>query len=365
MIKKLDWYILRKFFTTFIFCMLAFTVLAVAVDSSEKADDFVKTGLSTAQIWKQYYIGFIPYIWGLLYPLFVFIAVIYFTSKMALRSEVISILASGTSYNRWLRPYFIGGAVFGLGLWAANSFTIPRANELRSDFQIKYIDNNGPQNNQQTGCWNCFYKRIDSITYAGIKYFDGSTNSASSFFLEKIRGNKVFYNLRAGRIEWDSTKKNWKLQDVVERTIDSMKETIVQTPVKNITLNLKPSELLKDDYLKDKLTSPELQRFIRAEEQRATEGLAPMKVELARRSSSPFTVLLLTMIGAILAGRRSRGGSGLHLAIGIGIAAVFILSDRFSTVFAIKSNFSPVLAAWVPNIIFTFIGFYLYRRAPK
>jgi lipopolysaccharide export system permease protein len=144
-----------------------------------------------------------------------------------------------------------------------------------------------------------------------------------------------------------------------------MKETVVVTPVKNMVLNLHPSELLKDDYLKDKLTSPELQRFIRVEEQRATEGLAPLKVELARRGSSPFTVLLLTIIGAILAGRRTRGGSGLHLAIGIGIAAVFILADRFSTVFAIKSNFSPILAAWVPNIIFTFLAFYLYLRAPK
>ncbi|HVF81955.1 MAG TPA: LptF/LptG family permease [Flavisolibacter sp.] len=365
MIKKLDWYILRKFFTTFIFCMLAFTILAVAVDSSEKADDFVKTGLSTSQIWKQYYFGFIPFIWGLMYPLFVFIAVIFFTSKMALRSEVISILASGVTYNRWLRPYFIGGIFFGLILWAANSFTIPKANELRSDFQIKYIDNNGPQNNQQSGCWNCFYKRIDAVTYAGIKYFDATTKSANSFFMEKVRSNKVYYNLRADRIEWDSVKKSWKLQNVVERTIDSMKETVTVTPVKNMALNLKPSELLKDDYLKDKLTSPDLQRFIKLEEQRATEGLAPLKVELARRSSTPFTVLLLTIIGAILAGRRTRGGSGLHLAIGIGIAAVFILADRFSTVFAVKSNFSPVLAAWVPNILFIIVAFYLYLRAPK
>lgn len=365
MIKKLDWYILRKFFTTFVFCMLAFTVIAVAVDSSEKTDDFVKTGLSTTEIWKQYYVGFIPYIWGLLYPLFVFIAVIFFTSKMALRSEVIAILASGTTYNRWLRPYFIGGILFALGLWAANTYTIPKANGIRGEFQTKYFDKDLPQANQQTRCWNCFYKRIDSVTYAGIKYFDITSKSANGFFLEKVRNNKVFYNLRADRIEWDSTKKNWKLQNVVERTIDSMKETVVQTPSKNITLNLQPSELRKDEYLKDKLTSPELKRYINVEEQRATEGLAPLKVELARRTSTPFSVLLLTLIGAILAGRKTRGGSGLHLAIGISIAAVFIISDRFSTVFATKSNFPPILAAWVPNIIFTFVAYYLYRKAPK
>lgn len=345
--------------------MLAFTVIAVAVDSSEKTDDFVKTGLSTTQIIRQYYVGFVPFIWGLLYPLFVFIAVIFFTSKMALRSEVIAILASGTTYNRWLRPYFIGGLFFAGLLWLANAFTIPRANGLRSEFQEKYIDNGNIQSSQQAYCWNCFYKRIDSITYAGIKYFDVTTKSANTFFMEKVRNNKVIYNLRAEKIEWDSTKNNWKLTNAVERTIDSMKETVVQIPTKNIQLNLHPSELRKDDYLKDKLSSPALKKFIVAEELRATEGLAPLKVEYARRSATPFTVLLLTLIGAIIAGRKTRGGSGLHLATGIGIAAIFILSDRFSTVFAIKSNFPPVLAAWMPNIVFTFIAYYIYRRAAK
>jgi len=123
--------------------------------------------------------------------------------------------------------------------------------------------------------------------------------------------------------------------------------------------------LRKDEFLKDKLTSPELKRFIQLEEQRATEGLAPLKVEMYRRNATPFTVLLLTIIGAIIAGRRTRGGSGLHLAIGIGIAAVFILSDRFSTVFATKSNFPPVLAAWMPNMMFTLVACFLYRKAPK
>ena len=135
MITKIDWYILKKFFTTFIFCAILFTVVAIAVDSSEHTDDFVKSGLSTSQIIQKYYLGFIPWIWGLLYPLFVFIAVIFFTSKMALRSEVVAIIASGTTYNRWLRPYFIGGLVFAITLWFANRYTIPRAIELKSNFQ--------------------------------------------------------------------------------------------------------------------------------------------------------------------------------------------------------------------------------------
>ena len=128
--------------------MLLFTAIAVAVDSSEKSDDFVRSGLTTSQIIKEYYFGFIPHIWGLLYPLFVFIAVIFFTSKMALRSEVIAILASGTSYNRWLRPYVIGGIFFAVGLWFANRYGIPKANEIRADFQTKYAESPGGSSDQ-------------------------------------------------------------------------------------------------------------------------------------------------------------------------------------------------------------------------
>lgn len=365
MITRIDWYILRKFFTTFIFSMLLFTAVAVAIDSSEKADNLVKSGLSTKEIFEQYYIGFIPWIWGMLYPLFAFIAVIYFTSKMALRSEVIAILASGVTYNRWLRPYFIGGVLLAGGLYYANQYVIPRANELKGDFQAKYIDGINTAAVYQGNCYNCYYKRLDSVTYMGMKYYDTATKSAHPFFLEKVRKNEVFYNLRADRIEWDTAVNKWKLINVVERQLHERQETMRQVPQMHLSLNLKPDELRKDDYLKDKLTSPELARFIQKEEVRATEGLNPLKVELYRRYATPVTVLLLTVIGAIIAGRKTRGGSGLHLAIGIIIAAFFILFDRFSTVFSTKGNLHPMLAAWVPNATFTIVAYFLYRRAPK
>lgn len=362
---KLDWYILKKFLSTFFFCMIIMTTLAVAVDISEKTDDFVKSGLTTSQIFWDYYIGFIPFIWGMLYPLFVFIAVIFFTSKMALRSEVIAILASGTTYNRWLRPYIIGGLFFAAGLFFSARYMLPRANEIRSRFQATYIDYNGPSATTGTGCWNCIYRRIDSVTYIGIRNYDTATKSANSFFMDKVRNNKLFYNLRAQRIEWDTAQKNWKLTTVVERTIDSLHESVRQIPSMNINLRLQPKELQKDNYLKDNLTTPELAAYIQTEEMRAAEGLNPLKVELYRRTATAFTVLLLTLIGAILAGRKSRGGSGLHLAIGIVIAAIFIIADRFSTTFSVKGDWPPLLAAWIPNIVFSFVAFYLYKKAPK
>lgn len=364
--RKLDWYILKKFIVTFIFCLLLFTVIAVAVDSSEKTDDFVKAGLTTSQLIKKYYLGFVPYIWSLLFPLFVFIAVIFFTSRMAARSEIIAILASGTSYNRVLRPYFFGGLLLALTLWLGNRYWIPKANSIRSNFQSNYIDKGDPTKNRVfSNCDKCFYLRVDTNTFIGIRDYDTSTKSARGFFLQRIKDDKVVYNLRAEIIRWDTARKNWQLLNVNERKVDSMGERVQQLPIFSIDLHLMPNELRKDDYLKDKLTTPELIRFIKQEELRGVEGLSALKVERYRRDATPAAVLLLTLIGATIASRRTRGGSGMHLALGITIASMFIMSDRFSTVFAIKGNFPPLLAAWFSDIVFAGVAYWLYRRTPK
>ncbi|MFN2439286.1 MAG: LptF/LptG family permease [Chitinophagaceae bacterium] len=362
MFKKLDWYIFRQFFVTFIFCMLLFTVIAVAVDSSEKTDDFVKSGLSTSEIINQYYVGFIPYIWGLLYPLFVFIAVIFFTSKMAVRAEIIAILASGVTYNRWLSTYFAGGVFFATVLWFAARYAIPKANEIRSDFQTTYVESSDPNN---YGSSSAYYFRSDSNTYIGFKYFDTATKTGSSFFLNRLKNNKLVYNLRADNLKWDTVKRNWKLNNITERNIDSTREVMRHLDSLNMHLNFVPADLNRDYYLKDKLNTPALVNFIQLEELRGNEGLNTLKAERYRRSATPASVLILTMIGAMIAGRRTRGGSGLHLAIGIIIAAIFIVLDRFSTVFSTKGNLHPLLAAWVPNVIFTFVALFVYKKAPK
>ena len=364
--QKLDWYILKKFLVTFIFCLLLFTVIAVAVDTSEKTDDFVKAGLSTSGIIREYYLGFVPWIWSLLFPLFVFIAVIFFTSRMATRSEIIAILASGTSYNRFLRPFFIGGLLLASILWLGSRYWIPKANVIKSNFQTKYMDRNDPSKNGSSGnCPTCFYKRVDTNTFIGVKDFDTSSKMARGFFMEKVKDNKVVYNLRAETMRWDTAIKKWSLTNAAERYVNVMGEQMKYYPTLAITLSIKPVDFRRDYYLKDKLTTPELVRFIEKEESRGTEGLNTYKVERYRRTATPAAVILLTFIGAVIASRRTRGGSGVHLALGITIAAMFIISDRFSTVFATKGNFSPVLAAWLPNIVFTLVALRLYRQTPK
>lgn len=361
--KKIDWYILKKFLTTFFFAIFLFTVIAVVVDVSEKTDDFVKSQLGFIKIITQYYYGFIPHIIALLFPLFVFIAVIFFTSKMAGKSEIIAILASGTSYARWLRPYWVGGTLLAIMLWFSNQYVVPKANQIRGTFEAKYIDGNSSYNALLLKN-NNIYRRIDSFTYAGIYGYDTLIKRGGPFFMYKIKNNLVVENLRADEIYWDTIKK-WKLMGVVTRKLEGMKETLKMDTNQHANFNFLPNDLSRDKYTKDKLTTPELERFIRLEELRGSEGINDLKIERYRRDATCITVLLLTLIGAIVAGKKVRGGSGVHLAVGFVIAAMFIVINQFSTIFSTKGNLHPMIAAWIPNAIFLIVMIYLYRKAPK
>lgn len=363
--KKLDWYIFKKFLTTFFFCVFLFTIIAVVIDVSEKTDDFVKSGLNFSEVFTQYYLGFIPYIDALLFPLFVLIAVIFFTSKMAVRSEIIAILASGTTYSRMLLPYWVGGILLGLILLFASSFVIPKANAKRTEFEAKYIKVNSTYDPLVEHYQRSMYFRIDSFTYAGIRNYDTILKSGGPFFMHRIKDNQLVYNLRASSMQWDTASKKWKLRDVVERSLNGLNEKLKREPLLKLDFNFKPVDLTQDEYAKDKLNTIELHKYIADQELRGTEGLNTLQVEEYRRFATPFSVLLLTLIGAVISSRKVRGGSGAHLAIGFVAGAIFILMDRFSTIFATKGNFPPLLAAWLPNIIFTGVAIYFYRKAPK
>lgn len=367
MIKKLDWYILKKLFSTTIFMVVIFSVLSGVVDASEKADDFVKSGLSAYYILTKYFAGFIPFIISMIFPLMVFIAVILFTSKMAGRSEIVAMLAGGIRFNRMLRPYLLGAIVIGAIFWYATQYLIPKANVLRANFQSTYIDSKSAYEiGQYLSKGSSFYIRIDSNTYAGIRNYDTASKKAyGGFFMDRLEGTQVAYKLRAESLRWDTGAKSWKLDKVVERHINGIKEEVTTTPVMDINLNVKPDEIKPDKYLKDKMTTPELKHFIQLEELRGSEGLNDYKVERYRRDATPVSVLILTIMGAVIASRKTRGGSGLHMAFGIILAASFVVMDKFSITFSTKGNLHPMLAAWMPNIIFGLIGIWLYRKAPK
>lgn len=361
---KLDLYILKKFLLTFVFSILLFAVIAVVVDLSEKADDFVRSKLSSKQIFWKYYIGFIPYIIAFLFPLFTFISVIFFTSKMAGRSEIVAILASGVSFKRLLRPYLIGSILLALSLWGASRNLIPKANEIRVNFQAIYVDRNSSYNSLTHTSDNIYF-RIDPFTYAGIRYYDTMGKTGTNFFMYQIKNNEVAYNLRAQNIRWDSAINQWKVNTIVERHIAGIKEKLTRSDSMKMKFNFRPADLQMDDYLKDRLSTKDLDNYIKQQTIRGTEGLNTLKVERYRRDSTPVSLIILTIMGMSVAARKRRGGSGMHLAIGFITAAVFILTDRFSTIFSTKGNLSPLLAAWIPNILFTIVAFYMYKRAPK
>jgi lipopolysaccharide export system permease protein len=362
--KKIDRYILQKYLLTFIFCLLLFTVIVVVVDISEKTDDFVRSKLGIWRIITDYYFGFIPRITALLFPLFVFISVIFFTSKMAGRSEVIAILSSGVSFRRYLMPFLAGGLLLAALLWAGYRYVVPRANKVWGDFESKYIDVNFAGSGGKTYLQN-FYFKIDSFTYAGIRFYDTASKNGNNFFIQRFEGSKLSYNLRADAIAWDTASRKWQLTNVTERWIKGVSEDVKKSTSMKTTYNFKPRDLRRDEYLKDQLPTPELDEFIKQERIRGSEMLNKLLVERYNRDAIPASVVILTLIGAVMASRKVRGGSGLHLAIGVIISVLYILFSRFSLVFATKGNFTPLLAAWMPNLLFGLLAIYLYRRAPK
>ncbi len=365
MFKKIDRYILSKYLSTFFFCLLLLTAIVVVVDVSEKTDDFVKSKLPLAKIITDYYFGFVPRIDAMLFPLFVFIAVIFFTSKMAARSEVIAILSSGVSYRRFLLPYFIGGLLLSILLWVGYQYVVPQANKKWGDFQTKYIDPNFGQNGGSGTYKQHMYFRNDSNTYIGIGGYDTITKTGNGFFVQRFTSNKLLYNLRADNFNWDTAAGKWKLLNVTERTLNTITENVKHFTEVKMTYNFKPVDLRKDEYLKDQMQTPALNQFIKKEKLRGSEGLSTLLVERYNRDAIPASVLILTIIGAVLASRKVRGGSGLHLAIGVIISVAYILFSRFTVVFATKGSLTPFLAAWTPNFFFGLLAFYLYKKAPK
>lgn len=279
---------------------------------------------------------------------------------MANRSEFIAILAAGVSLKRILLPYLIGSVMLAAILWWANDAFIPTANVKRTAFEAKYF-----RSPDISVISRSIYMRIDSFSYCGIRYYDTSNRSGGGFFMERIKGNKVVYNMRADGIIWDTAKKQWRLSSVIERTVTPNNESVKYHTEQYKSFNFTPKDLKRDEYMKVRLTTAELNRMIFLEKLRGSETVNELVLEKAHRAATPVSVIILTLIGAILACRRIRGGSGIHLAAGILICAVYILADRFSTIFSTKGNLNPIAAAWLPNFVFGILTVWLYKKAPK
>lgn len=340
------------------------TAIVVVVDISEKTDDFLKSNLSPWRIFTDYYLGFIPRIDAMLFPLFTFISVIFFTSKMAGRSEVIAIISSGVTFRRFLQPYWIGGLFLTLILWIAYLIVIPQANRKWSAFEQKYVDVNSVILSYSNSAYkqNVYFKD-DPETYISIRGYDTVSKSGNGLSVNRLSGNKLKYNLRAENFSWDSASRRWKMFNITERWLDTISENVVKKAEGKGSFHFRPSALCRSNYIKDQMTTSELSALIRLEKQRGSELINTLLIERHSRDAIPVSVLILTLIGAIIASKKTRGGSGAHLALGVLISMLYVFASRVTLVFATKGNLYPMLAAWLPNILFGAMALYLYRRA--
>jgi lipopolysaccharide export system permease protein len=354
--KILDWYIVRKFLSTFFFAIMILAVISCVIDYSEKVDNIVSKKAPFSVV-ANYYMNFVPHITALLFPLFIFIATIFFTSKLAYKSEIIAILSSGVSFTRFLRPYAIGSGFLCLVSLIANHWIIPVANKQRIEFEDTYINDANyryASDNLHIG--------ISKGTYVYLQNFNFNNFTGNRFCVEKMDGTLLKEKLMADFATYDTAKKIWQLHNVVIRTNDSLHEKLVKIPLMELQYPLTPADLNRGDAIKEALTTPQLNAYIKQEQLRGQESLSPFFIEKARRTATPFAGFILTIIGACIACRKVRGGSGLHLALGIAISAVFVMFLQISTTFATKSNLDPDVAVWIPNIVFGTLAFFLYRR---
>ncbi len=357
-LKILDLFILKKFLTTFFFAIMILAVIACVIDYSQKVDDFVENKAPMGEI-AFYFLNFIPHITALLFPLFIFIATIFFTSKMAYRTEIIATLAAGVSFQRFLRPYVIGSVLLGLLSLFVNHWVVPIANKNISDFHVKYIWS------KKIATDNNVHFRLDPHTYVYIEGYNFTEGFGRKLTVETVDGTYLKEKLTADKAYYDSTKKIWKLEKVIIRKNNGLKESIDQYPELKRKFAFAPSDLDDDNRVKETMTTPELIRYTEREKLRGRENINFYLIELHKRTAQPFAGFILTIIGACIASRKVRGGSGLHLAVGIIISALYMLFLQFSQTFSTNAGLSPLIAVWIPNLLFSVLAIRLFFKQIK
>ena len=362
MIKKLDRYIIGKYLSTFVFTMLMVSMVSIAINYFENIDKFIVANVGFGQALIEYYLHFLPWINGLLSPIFALIAVIFFTSRMARNSEIITILASGVSYDRFLRPYFISGFLLAFIFWIANNYIIPNSTRIKNEFETETIKRN-LKDNLTTDIH--FFISPDEKAY--FRYYNDRDTSVKNFRLEKFSDGKLIKMLKAEDLFFIGEPNKWQLLNIEERYFDGLNERFkITRDVKIDTVfPFKPADFTRYTKQMEMMSTTDLRAFISEERQRGIGTAKSYLIEMYRRTSDPFTIIILTIIGVTVASRKVRGGLGLHLAIGVIIGAVFVIMSKFSVTFAANLSLSPLLGVWIPNIVFSIVAFILYTRAQK
>lgn len=355
--KILDLYIIRKFLGTFFFALGLIILIAIVFDISEKIDDFLERDAPLKAIVFDYYLNFIPYFGNLFSPLFVFISVIFFTSRMADNTELIAILASGVSYKRLLLPFAIAAMVLASISFYLNNWVLPHANVKRTAFELKYIKNPFVYKNRNV------HRQILPGQYIYFESYNNFDKIGYQFSYEKMENGKLKYKLLADRIFWDSLKNTWTLENYFIRNIDSLQETIKSGFQKDTTFVFKPADFERRvNYAVETMDYSELNNFIRDEKMRGSDEVVYYLIEKYKRVSFPFATFILTLMGVSLSSTKVRGGIGMQLGLGIFLSFTYIMFMQVSTTFATNGDAPALLAVWIPNICFAIIAALLLRK---
>lgn len=361
-IKILDWYIIRKFIGTYIYAILLIISIAIVFDFNENLSKFTQYHAPWRAIIFDYYANFIPYYSNLFSPLFVFIAVIFFTSKLASNSEVIAMLAAGVSIKRLMRPYMISCILIAGLTFYLNSFVIPHGTVIRQNFESLY------RNSKKNTSAENVQLQVAKKTIAYIQHYDDQYKRGYGFSLVKFKDKKIVSHMTAMEIQYDTvadTKYHWKVSNWKIRTLRGLKEHIQSGALKDTVLLMEPTDLVYSKGQQETFTSPELLDYISKQTSRGSGNVVQYEVEFHKRIAMSFSSFILTIIGLSLSSRKRKGGMGLYLGIGLGLSFSYIMLQTVSATFAIQADTPPILAAWIPNIIFAVIAYFCYRHAPS
>lgn len=361
-ITILDWYIIKKFIGTYIFSILLIISISVVFDINENLAKFTEYHAPLKAIVFDYYLNFIPYFANLFSPLFVFIAVIFFTSKLAGNSEIIAMLAAGVSFKRLMRPYMISCVLISMLSFYLAAYIIPQGTVVLQNFESMY------KNKKKNTAADNVQLQVEEGVIAYIQHYDNRTKEGYGFSLDKFENKKLISHMTAQQIQYDTisdSKYHWTATNWKVRELRGLKEHIISGMKKDTLIQIEPTDLIYSKGQQETFTSPELKEYIFKQINRGSGNVVRYQVEYYKRIASSFASFILTIIGLSLSSRKRKGGMGMYLGIGLALSFTYIMLQTISATFAINAGLPPLLAAWIPNILFAFIAYFCYRYAPS
>ena len=361
-LSRLDRYLIAKFIGTYIFAIILIISISIVFDVNENLDKFSKYGAPLKAIVFDYYANFVPYFANLFSPLFVFIAVIFFTSKLAGNSEIIAMLAAGVSFKRLLRPYMISAALIAAVNFYLGGYVIPKGNQVKMEFESKY------KNKKMTLSASNVQLMVTPGVIAYLQQYDNQTHTGYGFSLDKFENKKLVSHMTASVIRYDSisdSRYHWKAQSYKIRTLKGLREEIESGAVIDTLIQMEPMDLVFSKGQQETLTSSELRDYISKQVERGSGNVVQYEVEYHKRIATSFASFILTIIGVSLSSRKRKGGMGLYLGIGLALSFGYILLQTISATFAVNADTPAMLAAWIPNLLYIVIAYFCYRQAPN